>query len=120
MRPVELVRRADEDVHAERVDVDRAVRRVVDGVRPGQRAHRMRELGDARDVDQRPDRVRRERERDHARPIRELRLEVGEVELAVVVDVYEPDPVPRSRASSSQGAMFASWSRRVTTISSPR
>ena len=73
MRPVELVRRADEDVDARRRHVDRPVRRVVDGVDPGERAHLMRELGDARDVDQRPDRVRGPREGDHARALRKQR-----------------------------------------------
>ena len=38
VRPVELVRRADQHVDAGRGDVDRPVRRVVDGVDPGERA----------------------------------------------------------------------------------
>ena len=43
MRPVELVRRAEEHVGAGG-DVDRAVRRVVHGVDPGERAGLVREL----------------------------------------------------------------------------
>ena len=54
----------------------------------------MRELGDARDVDERPDRVRRDREGDHLRPLRQLPLEVVEVEPALVVDVHEADLDP--------------------------
>ena len=38
VRPVELVRRAEQDVDAERGDVDRPVRGEVDGVCPGERA----------------------------------------------------------------------------------
>ena len=91
VRAEELVRRADQHVHAERGDVDRPVRRVVDGVRPGERARLVRELGDAPRVDERADRVRRERERDDARPLRELRLQVVEVERRVVAQVGEPD-----------------------------
>src|SRR5581483_12059661 len=37
VRPEVLVRRADQDVDAVRPDVDRSVRRVVNGVRPGDR-----------------------------------------------------------------------------------
>ena len=44
--PEVLVRRADQHVDAERRDVDRAVRRVVDGVGPGDRARLVGELGD--------------------------------------------------------------------------
>ena len=42
-----------------------------------------------------------------------------EVEAAVAVELAEADGEPLSWASSSQGEMFASWSSRVTTISSP-
>ena len=91
MRPEELVRRAEQHVDAERGDVDRPVRCVVDGVGPGERAGGVGQLGDPRGVRERADGVRGERERDHARPIGELPLEVGEVERRVVVQVDEID-----------------------------
>ena len=91
VRPEELVRRADQHVDAERGDVDRPVRRVVHGVRPGERAGLMRELGDPRRVGERADRVRGERERDDLRPLAELRREVVEVERRVLVDPDEAD-----------------------------
>ena len=47
MRAEELVRRAEQDVDAERGDVDRPVRRVVHGVGPRERARAVRELDDA-------------------------------------------------------------------------
>ena len=84
MRPVELVRRADEDVHVPRRDVDRAVLRVVHGVGPGERAGLVREVDDPADVRRRADRVRGDRERDDARPLRELRGEIVVVELELV------------------------------------
>ena len=91
MRAVELVRRAEQHVDAERGDVDRPVRRVVDGVGPGERAGRVRELDDPRDVGQRADRVRGEREGDDARPVGELPLEVVEVEPASSSTLGEAD-----------------------------
>ena len=91
MRPVVLVGRAEQDVDAERGDVDRPVRGEVDGVGPGERACRVGELDHPRDVDERPDRVGGEREGDDSRPIGELPLQVGEVEPALVVDVREAD-----------------------------
>jgi hypothetical protein len=91
VRPEELVRRAEEHVDVPRRDVDRPVRPVVDGVAPRERAGTVRELDDPRDVRLRPDGVRRDREGDHARPLRELRLEVAEVEREVVVHAREAD-----------------------------
>ena len=46
-------------------------------------------------------------------------LEVGEVDVAVVRDVREAHDQVEVVASSSHGATLPSWSRRVTTISSP-
>ena len=91
MRPEELVRRAEEDVDVPRLDVDRAVRPVVDRVGPGERTGRMRQLDDPRDVGHRADRVRRDRERDDLRPVGQLPLEVREVEREVVVHLDEAD-----------------------------
>ena len=91
VRPEELVRRADQHVDAELRDVDRAVRAVVHGVGPRERACLVREVGDPADVGERPDRVRGDRERDDARPVGELRGEVVEVERRVFVDVDEAD-----------------------------
>jgi hypothetical protein len=51
----------------------------------------VRELDDPRDVGLRPDGVRRDRESDHARPVRELRFEVVEVEREVLVHTGEAD-----------------------------
>ena len=47
VRPEELVRRADEDVDVPGGDVDRPVRRVVDGVGPRQSADGVGELDEA-------------------------------------------------------------------------
>ncbi len=91
MRSVELVRRADEDVDADRGHVDRAVRAVVDRVDPGERSRLVRErcdLGHRRDG---ADRVRGPGERDHPRALGQQRREVVDVEPALVVDVGEPD-----------------------------
>ena len=69
------------DVAVPRDDVDRAVRPVVDGVDPGERAGLVRELDDARGCRERADRVRGGREGDDARALgRALRGEVVEVE----------------------------------------
>jgi hypothetical protein len=90
----ELVRRADQDVDAPVGHVDRAVRAVVHGVRPRQRARLVGELDDPVDVGQRPDRVRGDRERDDPGAIAELALEVLEIEGGVVMDLHEPDVEP--------------------------
>ena len=63
------------------------MRPVVDGVGPGERADAVGELDDAPHVGRRADRVGRDRERDDARAIAELRLEAVVVEREVVVDV---------------------------------
>ena len=91
MRAAELVRRADQHVGADLAHVDRLVRRVVDGVDPGERAGVVRELAHPAGVHDRADRVGRPGERDHlgARP--ELALEVVEVERRVVVQLDVPD-----------------------------
>src|ERR1700704_1038380 len=60
VRSKELVRRADEHVDVPRLDVDAAVGRVVDGVRPREGADRMRELGDPAYVRSGAHRVRRD------------------------------------------------------------
>ena len=91
VRPEELVGRAEEHVDVPAGGVDRAVRAVVDGVRPRERAGAVRELDDPRHVRSRADGVRRDRERDDARPLGELRLEVVEVEREVVVHAREAD-----------------------------
>ena len=91
VRAVELVRRAEQHVDAEVGDVDRPVRAVVHGVRPGERSDALRELDDARDIGERADGVRRERERDDARAVGELPLEVVVVERRVVVQLDEAD-----------------------------
>ena len=87
VRPVELVRRAEQHVDVPGGHVDRAVRAVVDGVGPGERADAVRELDDAPHVGRRADRVGRDRERDDAGAVVELRLEAVVVEREVVVHV---------------------------------
>src|SRR5205823_14982955 len=68
--PEELVRRADEDVDVPGGDVDRPVRRVVDGVGPGERTGLVGELDNASDVGSGADRVGGDREADQARALR--------------------------------------------------
>src|SRR5262249_57958828 len=82
MRPVELVRGAEENVDAGVGDLDVPVRSVVDGVAPGERADRVRELDDVLDRYDGADGVRRPREGDDARSVRQKRADVGEVERA--------------------------------------
>jgi hypothetical protein len=91
MRAAELVRRADQHVGAGLPDVDRLVRRVVDGVDPRERAGLVREPAHPLGVHDRADRVRRPCERDHpgARP--ELALQIPEIERRVVVQPDVPD-----------------------------
>jgi hypothetical protein len=78
-----LVRRADQHVHVPGADVDRPMGCVVNGVGPGECAHRVRELDDAPDVRCGADGVRGHGKRDDTRALGEVRLEVGVVELEV-------------------------------------
>ena len=94
VRPVVLVRRGDQHVDTGSGDFDWPVRRVVDCIDPGEGAGVVRELGDAGHVDERPQRVRGPRERDHAGPVGELRGEIVQVERGVVADVGEADDEP--------------------------
>jgi hypothetical protein len=91
VRAVELVRRADEDVGARRLHVDRAVRPVVHRIDPRKRAGVVRERRDLRDRRDGPHRVRRPRERYDARAIGEERPEMIDVEPAFLVDLGELD-----------------------------
>ena len=91
VRAAELVRRADEDVAAERLHVDRHVRGVLHGVDPAERADRVRELRHARDVDDRPDRVRRADARDDAHALVEPVREVVVVEPQILRHVHPLD-----------------------------
>ena len=90
MRAAVLVRRAEEDVAAERLDVDRLVRGVVDGVDPAERARSVREFRDARNVGDRADGVRSRDAGDDAHAVVEFPLEIVEVEAKLGSDV---DPV---------------------------
>ena len=91
VRAAELVRRADQQVGADGADVDRLVRRVVDGIHPGERPGVVCELAHAAGIGDRADRIGRPGERDHlgARP--ELALQVREVQRGVVVQRDVPD-----------------------------
>ena len=91
VRPAELVRRADEHVTVERQYVHRDVGRVLDGVDPAQRSDRVRELRDARHVDDRADRVRRADARDHAHAVVQPVREVVVVEPQVLGHVHPLD-----------------------------
>ena len=90
MGAAELVRRADQHVGVDVTDVDRLVRRVVDGVHPGQRPGRVRELAHAAGVGDRADRVGGPGERDHLGPRPELAFQVAEVQGRVVVQLDVP------------------------------
>ncbi len=94
MRPAELVRRAEEDIAAEVRDVERLVRRVVDGVDPGERAGLAGKAADTPRVGDRPGRVGGERERDDARPLGQLALEVVVVDGEAVGGVDGPNGQP--------------------------
>ena len=121
MRPEPLVGRADEEVRVERLDVDRAVRRERDRVDVGQRADLVRARDDLGDRVDRPDRVAGIADRDELRRGRSAstrgprdpasRRPCRTSTLRTVT--------PRSAAIASQVLTFASWSRVVTTISSP-
>ena len=87
VRPEPLVGAAGQEVGVERLDVDRAVRRVRDGVDVGQRPDLVGAGDDLGDRVDRADRVARVADGDELRPRRELRLEVLEVER----DVVRPD-----------------------------
>ena len=120
VRPVELVRRAEEHVDVPGGHVDRAVRAVVDGVGPGERADAVGELDDAPHIGRGADRVGRDRERDDAGAVVELRLR-GCRSRARGRRARRPGAttMPRSSWSASQGATLPSWSSRVTSTSSP-
>ena len=91
VRPEELVRRADEDVDSPGGDVGRDVRCGVNGVGPGERADAVRQLHDPRDVRQRADGVRSDREGDDAGARGKLCLQIGEIDVTFVRDVGEAD-----------------------------
>ena len=80
--------------HAPGGDVDRTVGAVVDGVDPGERAHRVRELDHTADVRSGADRVCGGGEGDDARLLGKLPLEVLVVEREVVCHVDEADDDP--------------------------
>ena len=91
VRPEELVRRADEDIHVPRGHVDRPVRRVVDGVRPGERAGVVRELHEASHVGSGADGVGGDGEGDDARPLGEEPFDVVVVDLELVGEPGDAD-----------------------------
>ena len=97
MRPAELVRGRDEDVAAERLHVGRHVRGVLHRVDPAERAGIVRELGDACDVDDRPDRVRRGDARDYPHALVEPVREIVVVETQVLSHVHPLDLEPAVR-----------------------
>ncbi len=91
VRPAELVRRAEQHVAADLLDVDGLVRRVVHGVDPARarrRCARARQTRFASVIE--PTAFEANDERDDAHAVVELALEVVEVEAKIVGDV---DPV---------------------------
>ena len=120
VRAEELVRRADQHVDVPGRDVDRPVRRVVDGVGPGERAGGVRELDDARTSGAVPTEFAATGKATTRVRSESCRLEIVVVELEIVVQRRRRGRRrPRSCASSSHGETLASWSSAVTTISSP-
>ena len=91
VRAEELVRRADEDVDVPSGDVDGAMRRVVDGIGPGEGVDRVRELDDPLHVRCRSDRVRGDGERDDARALGEEARDGVVVQLEVVGETCNPN-----------------------------
>ena len=94
VRPEPLVGAAHEEVGVERLDVDRAVRRVGDGIDVGQGADLVGAGDDLADRVDRADRVAGVADRDELGARRELGLEVLEVERDVVladVDLADRD-----------------------------
>ena len=75
-------------------DVDRPVRPVVHRVGPRESTGAVGELDDAAHVRRRADRVRGDRERDDARPLGELGLEVGVVDLELAREAGHADDDP--------------------------
>ena len=105
---------------SQRGDVDRPVRPVVDGVGPGERAGAVRELDDAarRRASSRP-RSRRSGRRRRASGSESCASRSSRSSVESSCTLAKRTTTPRSCASSSHGATFASWSSFVTTISSP-
>ena len=120
VRAVELVRRAEQHVDRDLLQVDRPVRRVVHGVAPGERAGLVRDRDDLLDGRDRAERVRGPRERDDARALGDAASAAGRGRAGPRRRSRTRWTVmPLSCASSSHGEMFASWSSFVATTSSP-
>ena len=91
MRAAELVWRAEQDVSADAAHVDRLVRRIVDGVNPGQRAGLAGEPAHPPGIHDRADGIGRPGKRDHLRARPELSLQILEIERRVVIQLDVPD-----------------------------
>jgi len=91
MRAAEFVRRADQHIGIDLADVDRLVRRVVDGIHPGERPDRVRDLAYATGVGDGADRVGGPGEGDHLGARSELAFQIFEVQRRVVVELDVPD-----------------------------
>ncbi len=121
VRPEELVRRAEQHVDPELRPAHPPVGRQVHGVGPRERAGAMGGGGDAPGVGDRSERVGGEREGHHPGALPEQGLEArprSRVPSAARIGARRTTS-PWSAATSSQGDTLASWSRSVTTISSP-
>ena len=103
------------------LDVDRAVRREVDGIDVRQRAGGMRPADDLGDRVDRAERIGRIADGDEPGPVAEgLRSRSSRSSVPSSAWMSTVRTVtPRSSAIARQGETFASWSRVVTTISSP-
>ena len=82
VRPVELVRRAHQQIAADRADVHQRVRRVVDRVDEAERAGVVREPGGGGHVGDRAEGIRRGADRQELRPRREGAFERVPLQLA--------------------------------------
>ncbi len=120
VRAEELVRRAEEHVAAELRHVDRPVRCVVDRVDPGERARLVGELDDLGGLGDRADGVRGAAGTPPPSCARRSARAAGRDRSGSRRRAPRTcTTMPRSCAISSHGEMFASWSSRVTTTSSP-
>ena len=120
VRAEPLVGRAGERVAAERGDVDRPVRRGVHRVDVDARAGRVGGVDDAAQVGDRADRVGGVGDRDPAGLVGQHRLDGARRQLERSGSGSAKRIAPPLRSAwMTHGRTLASWSRRVTTTSSP-
>ena len=120
VRTEKFIRGTYQEIHAQRLHVDRTVRSVLHRVDVDQRAGGMGHFGDLSHRVDGPDRVRGVAESHDLWLAFQRFFEIVQLQGAVFHVEVDPGHLAAAlRATSSQGEMLASWSRRVTTISSP-